>query len=149
VGAIESGQPPVAVVSADSLPPELQQLAQDQGADLIKANKMFEKISGGMFKRLANQADASPEEQARARAMFAGGSPDNWNSLNGQRVRAIASVLNLPDNWRVPAWTEVREAYQAYRLRQRSPRMALLPGDKEVMAAVPNALDYAAIYMGK
>jgi hypothetical protein len=149
VEVLESGQPPVVALGADALPPELRQMAEDQGADPDKAGKMFGKVSGKLFDRLSRQSGASAEEQEQARAMFMGGGHDNWNSLNGQRARAIARVLNLPANWRLPTWTQVREAYQAYRLRQRAPRMALLPGDKEAMAAVPNALDYIPVYMGK
>ncbi len=66
-----------------------------------------------------------------------------------QRVRAIAGVLRLPDNWRLPTWETVRDAYQVHRLRARNPRMALMPGDKESMEAVPDALDYLPVYMGK
>jgi hypothetical protein len=145
VEALTSDQPPVAVVGADALPPELQQLALDQGADPVKASKMFEKMSGKLFKRLGGP---SADEQKQAQAMFMGGQ-DVWNSLNGQRVRAIASVLNLPSNWRVPSLQTLRDAYQVHRLRQRSPRLSLMPGDKEAMAAVPNALDYTLVYLGR
>ena len=145
VEVVESDQPPVAVLGADALPPELQQLAHDQGADPAKVSKMFEKVSGKLLKRMGGG-----EEQDQARAMIMGGQEQNvWNSLNGQRVRAVAGVLNLPGNWREPSLQTVRDAYQVHRLRQRSPRLALMPGDRETMDAVPDALDYVPVYMGR
>jgi hypothetical protein len=149
VEMLENNQPPIAVLGADALPPELQQFAQDQGADPVKASKMFEKMSGNLLKRFGGQSGASREEQEQAHAMFMGGGQDIWNSLHGQRVRAIAGVLNLPANWRVPSLQTVRDAYQVHRLRKRAPRLALMPGDKETMDAVPDALDYTPVYLGR
>ena len=149
VEAIESDGPPVMAVGADSLPPEIRQLAEDQGADPAQASKLFQKMSGKLFKRMSKKTGATADEQAQAQAMFMGGGQDAWNSLNGQRVRAIISVLLLPDNWRSPAQDAIRDAYQVFRLRQRAPRMALMPGDREAMDAVPNALDYTPVYLGR
>jgi hypothetical protein len=72
VEALESDQPPVMAVGADSLPPELRQLAEDQGADPAQASKLFEKMSGKLFKRMSQQTGASPEEREQAQAMFLG-----------------------------------------------------------------------------
>ncbi len=144
VEVLDSDQPPVAVLGAEALPPELQQLAEDQGADPVKASKMFEKVSNKLLKRMGGG-----EEQDQARAMFMGGGQNVWNSLNGQRIRAIIGVLNLPDNWRVPSFQTMRDAYQVHRLRQRAPRLMLMPGDKETMDAVPDALDYMPVYLGR
>lgn len=148
VKAVESEQPSVAVLGAESLPPELQQFAQQQGVDAAKANKLVERLGGKLLGRFSGDA---PDATGRAHAMLAGAgsTPDIWNSLDGQRVRAIASVLNLPDNWRIPSWQQVRDAYQVFRLRARSPRMMLMPGDQEAMDAVPDALDYTPVYMGR
>jgi hypothetical protein len=144
VDVLERDQPPVAVLGADALPPELQQLAQDQGADPVKASKMFQKVSNKLLKRMG-----SGEEQEQARAMFMGSGQDVWNSLNGQRIRAIISLLTLPDNWRVPSLQTMRDAYQVHRLRQRAPRLMLMPGDQETLDAVPDALDYTPVYLGR
>lgn len=150
VEVIESDQPPVVALGTDSLPPEIAQLAEDQGADPQQASKLFEKMSGKLFNRLSKQSGATKAEQEQAKAMFmGGGGQDAWNSLHGQRVRAIISVLNLPDNWRTPAQDKLRDAYQVFRLRKRAPRMMLMPGDQEAMDAVPNALDYEPVYLGR
>ena len=42
----------------------------------------------------------------------------------------------------------MRDAYQVHRLRQRAPRLMLMPGDKETLDAVPDALDYTPVYLG-
>ncbi|HVO71972.1 MAG TPA: hypothetical protein VMT24_18110 [Aggregatilineaceae bacterium] len=149
VGALDA-ELSAAVPGEDALPPEIQQFAQAQGVDARKAGKLFERLGDSLFSKLGRQSGgADDDEQAQARAIFMGGGRGHWNSLNGQRVRAIASVLDLPSNWRLPTWETVRDAYHVHRLRQRRPRMALMPGDKEAMDAVPDALDYTPIYMGK
>ncbi|NDJ74666.1 MAG: hypothetical protein GYB65_00285 [Chloroflexi bacterium] len=151
VDAVGSDQPPVVVAGAEDLPPELRQFAEDQGVNPRQANKLFKRLSDNLFGKLARQADdEAGDEQAQARAaLMGGGGQDVWNNLHGQRVRAIASVLALPANWRTPDFDTIREAYQVHRLRQRSPRMPLMPGDKETLASVPDALDYVPVYMGK
>jgi hypothetical protein len=145
VPVLESEKPPVAVVNMTDLPPDLQELAAEKNVDPKKANKLVERLSASLFGKL----QGSREEQEQARELIKGGGRDNWNSLNGQRIRAIASVLDLPENWRVPVLETVRDAYQLHRLRQRNPRMPLMPGDNAVMKAVPDALDYYPVYMGK
>lgn len=150
VAVEDSGEPPVAVLGADALPPDLQQMAQDRGVDPAKANTMFERLSGSLFGKLARQAGAGADaEQDQARAILMGGGRDLWNSTAGQRVRAIASVLDLPDHWRDPSHQALRDAYHVHRLRQRAPRMPLMPGDKEALDAVPDALEFLPVYMGR
>lgn len=148
VEAVDPENPPVAVLGADGLPPELQQFAQQQGVDAQKAQKMFERLGGKLLGRFGGGEGG--DDRAQAHALLAGvEGGDLWNTVHGQRVRAVARVLALPDNWRVPSWQQVRDAYQVFRLRARSPRMALMPGDQEAMDTVPDALDYTPVYMGK
>jgi hypothetical protein len=142
VGVVASESP----ATGGALPPELLNFAQQQGVDEKKAGKMFDRLSANVFGKLGGGSEG---EKDQARALMSGSGHDPWNSLDGQRVRAIAGVLRLPDNWRLPTWEAVRDAYQVHRLRARSPRMRLMPGDKESMDAVPDALDYLPIYMGK
>lgn len=142
VDVVDSESP----ASGGALPPELRDFAQQQGVDDKKAGSLFDRLSASMFGKLAGSGDA---EQEQARALWSGSGHDPWNSLDGQRVRAIASVLRLPENWRLPTWETVRDAYQVHRLRARSPRMTLMPGDQEALDAVPDALEYLPVYMGK
>jgi len=137
-----------ATSGADALPPELQQLARTQGVDAGKANAIVARLSDSLFGRLARQTGDASAEQEQARAVLMGGGRDIWHSVHGQRVQAMAGVLALPANWRVPAWDDVRDAYHALRMRERYPRMAMLPGDRESLAAVPDIVAYIPVYMG-
>lgn len=134
-----------AVVSGNVLPPEIQQLAKAKGVKPSDAEKLAQRISGRLFGKADKKGG---EEQEQARAIVTDAGRDVWNSLNGQRVRAIASVLNLPDNWRSPTLDAVRDAYHLHRLRQRNPRLPLMPGDQATMDAVPDALSYMPVYVG-
>ncbi len=146
VEVMASDEPPVAMVGGESLPPELAEFAQQRGVDAGKANKMFERVGGKLLGRFAGSG--GDKDEARAMLMGQAGG-DIWNSLHGQRVRAVAGVLRLPATWRVPTWQQVRDAYQVQRLRQRSPRMMLMPGDQEALDAVRDVLDYTPVYMGR
>lgn len=131
-----------------SLPPELQTLAEDRGVDTEHASSLFERLSGGLFSKLDKRGEGSADQE-QARVIFSGGEHDLWNTLQGQRVRAIADTLTLPGNWRLPALETVRDAYQVHRLRQRNPRMPLIiPGDAELLRSLPDALSYEPVYMG-
>lgn len=130
------------------LPPELEQLARDKGVSTRRAGKMFDRLGGNLLRKLGG-SDDDDEAQAQARQMLMGGGHDIWNSLDGQRLRALAGLLRLPDNWRQPAFETLRDAYQLHRLRQKNPRIPLMPGDKETMAAVKDALNYVPVYMGR
>lgn len=141
-------QPVTGDAARAGLPPGLRDVAQQQGVNPRQAGKLFERISGGLFGKLAGQTGESSAEQEGARAMVMGGH-DLWNSLHGQRVRAIAGVLALPANWRLPTWDDVRDAYHAHRMRERYPRMMALPGDRESLAAVPDIATYEAVFMGQ
>jgi len=149
VSPVESTEPPVMVVGADALPPELQQFAADQGVDPKKADKLAKRLTDQLFGRLSKQSGASREEQEQARSVLMGGGRDIWNSLQGQRLRAIAEQLKLPANWRLPTLDTVRDAYHVHRLRQSKPRMPLMPGDQESLKAVPDALEYIPVYVGR
>ena len=150
VPPVESSGPPVMVVGADAIPPDVQQLAAEKGVDTKQAGKLFEKLSSSLFGKLERDAqEGSREEQEQARAILSGEARNACNSLNGQRVRAIAGVLRLPDHWRTPEWQTLRDAYHVHRLRERNPRMPLLPGDEDALKAVPDALKYRPVYMGR
>lgn len=146
VGTVGSGEPPIAILGADSLPPELQEFAQQQGVDAKRANSLVERLGGKLLGRFSG--GGADDEKQQAYEMLAGSGGDLWNSAHGRRVRAIASLLDLPDNWRAPSWQQVRDAYQVARLLKRSPRAMMMPGDEEALQAVPDALDYTPVYMG-
>ncbi len=144
-----SGAPPIHVIGADALPPDVAKLAQAHGVNPKQADKLVQRLSGNLFGRLNRQAGGSDDEtQAQARALLAG-QADPWAEPEGQRVRALASVLAIPSRWRDPSWEAVRDAYQLRRLRQRNPRLPLMPGDQQTLDAVPDALDYRPVYMGR
>ncbi|WP_119065194.1 hypothetical protein [Aggregatilinea lenta] len=147
VPVLDSDQPPVVALGMDALPPDLQARVQQKNVNPDKAARMFEKMSGGLLRKVSGGGD--DDEQAQARAMMMGQQHNIWNSLAGQRMRAAAEVLGLLASWRTPAYEAVRDAYQVHRLRERSPRLMLMPGDKEAMQAVPDALAYMPVYFGR
>ena len=59
------------------------------------------------------------------------------------------ACLSVPEKWMQPDWKTLTGAFQAARQLQRDPKALMLPGDKQAMAALPNALEFIALYMGK
>jgi len=125
-------------VPLTALPEDIQALAK--GVDQKRVNQML-----GRF--LKQMDKSSAEDQQAARALLAESQLD-WNSSGGQRIRAVADCLNLPENWREPDLVTARDAYQLQMRRQRFPKALLLPGDAAALAAVPNALEYTPVYGG-
>lgn len=126
----------------DSLPDNLQSLAS--GVDKNHAQKMFDRLSGNLMKKAAGK-DAEKMSSAARNLMSA---PD-WNSPDGQRIRALMECLTIPENWREPDFTTLRDAYQLHARRRRNPNAALYPGDSETMEKVPDALNYTPVYAGR
>lgn len=146
-GALRSA--PAAQMGASALPPDIADLAEARGVNPRQADKLVRRLSGNLFGKLNRQAGGGEDDaQAQARVLLAG-QMDVWASPAGQRVMAIAGVLALPPNWREPDLDAVRDAYQLRRLRARTPRLPLMPGDQQMLDAVPDALSYRPVYMGR
>ncbi len=133
---------PVPDIPVDTLPPDVQALAGR--VDPAQANKLFARLSGQMLERVGGG-----DEAEAARALLAGDGVPDWNSPGGRRIRVLLDALGLPDDWRKPDFTALRDAYQLHERRRRLPDARLYPGDAETMARVPDALDYQVVYGGR
>ncbi len=132
------------------IPDNMQQLAREHNVNPDQANKMIERLTSRLFGKLdrASGGEASTM-QAQARALATGANRLDWNSPAAQRMKAMVSALVLPANWRDPDFDAVREAYQAARMRRKNPNSQLFPDEQAALDALPDALKYEAVYMGK
>jgi hypothetical protein len=128
-------------VPIGALPDDVQALAGK--VDQQQAQKMFERLSG----KLMGKVSAGGSTADEARRMIA--EALDWNSVGGQRIRALMACLTVPGNWREPDFVTLRDAYQLHERKQRNPNARLYPGDAEAMENVPNALDYEPVYGGR
>ncbi len=130
------------------LPPELQKYAQEQGVDAGQVDKLMQKMSKGVFKKMGNEQDA--QKQAKSAIAGVPKQPEvEWNSPAGQALQRVMACLTVPEKWTHPDWKTLTGAYQAARQLQRDPKALMLPGDKQAMAALPNSLEFIPLYMGK
>jgi len=145
------GAVPTAVDRPTSiLPDDVQQLAQNRNVNPQQANRMIDRLTGQLFGKLDRQSGGEASAmQSQARALAMGGNRPDWNSPAGQRLKALASVLTLPGNWREPDFIAVRDAYQAARMVRRNPNARLMPDELAALRALPDAIAYEAVYMGK
>ena len=118
-------------VPLDVLPEDVQEMAQN--LNIRQINKMFNKLMKRVNKQVSGDADA-------AQALLH--SAPDWQSATGQRIQALLNCLNL--NYE-PDFSTLRDAYQLHIRQHRK----LYPGEAEMMAAVPDALDYIPVYGGK
>ncbi|MEM6283918.1 MAG: hypothetical protein AAF787_17135 [Chloroflexota bacterium] len=123
-----------------ALPDDIQQMAQ--GVDAGSLNKMFGRVTDGLFGRLGG-------DSAAAKALVEQSTEMDWNTPTGWKVRALLDMLSVPPGWQQPAFVALRSAYGLHIRRQRKPDARLYPGDAETMKLVPNALDYLPVYAGK
>jgi hypothetical protein len=142
VEKVEDAAPPMLVVPLDELPDDVREMAEQVNPK--QAQKMFERLSGSLMGKVSPGGKSADE----ARQMLAGNTPD-WNSVGGQRIRALMACLTAPDNWREPDFVTLRDAYQVQARRERKPDARLYPGDAEAMQKVPNALEYTPVYGGR
>jgi hypothetical protein len=126
----------------NALPDDVKSMAGN--VDMKQAQSMFNRLAGTVSKRAGQNEDMA----AAARSLIAAGSPPDWNSAGGKRLRALVDGLTIPDGWQTPEFTALRDAYQLHARRKRNSNADLYPGDAEAMAAVPNALDYVPVYGG-
>lgn len=123
----------------DSLPADIQAMAS--GVDKGAAEKMFNRLSGQLMKKVGGDDSAKS-------LLSNEGAPD-WNSVGGKQIRALMAALTVPDNWREPDFTALRDAYPLHERRRSNPNARLYPGDDAIMNAVPDALAYTPVYGGK
>jgi hypothetical protein len=136
---------------SSDLPPELQQFADAQGVDSKQVDRLMRQMTRKVFNRLGDQDSDAEKMQTQAKAALtgAGKSDVDWSSGAGRNLLAAMACLSVPDDWHQPDWKTLTAAYQVARQLQRDPRSPLLPGDKEALAALSNALDFIPFYSGK
>ncbi|MBI5928506.1 MAG: hypothetical protein HY862_04315 [Chloroflexi bacterium] len=145
---VASSQVHTASPDGGNLPSELQKFADEQGVDAQQVDKMMQKMAGSVFKKIGSEQDA----QTQAKSAMAGATKQpevDWNSPAGKALLGVMACLSVPEKWWQPDWKTLTGAYQAARQLQRDPKSPMLPGDKQAMAALPNALDFTPLYMGK
>ncbi len=135
---------------ASVLPDDMQPFAQAHNVNPEQANKMIERLTSRLFGKLdRNTGGEASAMQSQARALATGADRLDWNSPAAQRLKAMVNVLDLPSNWREPSFDTVREAYQAARMLRKNPGSQLFPDEQAALRALPDALEYVAVYVGK
>jgi len=147
--ARQGARPTTADRPADFLPDDIRQLARDQNVNPEQANKLVNRLTSQLFGKMDRTSGGEASAmQSQARAMI-NTSSVNWNNGPAQRLKALVSVLTLPANWRDPNFQAVREAYQVARRLAKTPSAQLMPDERAALKAVPDALQYEAVYVGK
>lgn len=133
-----------------ALPDDVQRLAQTHNVNPDQANKLVSRLTSQLFGKLDRTSGGEASAmQDQARAMVSGGGMVNWNSAPAQRLKAMMDALTIPANWRDPDFDALRDAYQVARRLRRTPSAQLMPDEQAAIKAIPNAIDYEAVYMGK
>lgn len=126
-------------IPLDVLPEQYRNMADNLNPKDIE--KLFEKMAGGVFRK-GGDREAADELLRKAAG------PD-WSSGGGAAIRRLLALLTMPDDWVRPAFIPLRDAYALHARHQRKPNARLYPGDTEAMQAVPDALDYTPLFVGK
>jgi hypothetical protein len=127
-------------VPLEALPENVREMAK--GLNPKQVDRMFNRMAGSVFRRGGGDAEDAADLLQAAKGA-------DWNSDGGRQIRGVMNLLTVPGDWRNPTYVALRDAYSLHTRRQRKPDARLYPGDREAMDAVPNALDYIPIFVGK
>ncbi|MEZ4668153.1 MAG: hypothetical protein R3E39_09570 [Anaerolineae bacterium] len=127
----------------DALPDNVKAMADKVNPG--QAQKMFARLTGDVLKKVGSVGDQADA----ARALVNNQDAPDWNSAGGLKIQALINCLTIPANWRDPDFNTLRDAYQLHARRQRNPNARAYPGDDDVMAQVPDALDYTPVFGGQ
>lgn len=139
---------PAEAAPASDLPDEIQQLARDKGVSMKQVDKLMQRVSRRVFGKMESQEGKDVESVARD-ALKAGSEGVHWGSVAAQHLLAVMECLAVPVDWHLPAWKTLSGAHQLARQRQRIPGGLTLPGDEDLLTALPDALDYTPLYFGQ
>ncbi len=131
------------VDAPSSVQGELADFASDLGVKNKPLEKLFQKTTHTIFKKL--EAD----EQTQAQALAALSGQFSWNSAVAQRVQAVMTCLTIPDGWQTPDFKDLAAVYPIARLLEINEDAPLLPGDEDLLDSIEFPLDYAAVYFAK
>lgn len=133
-----------------ALPDDVQQLARDHNVDPQQTDRLVSRLTSQLFGKLDRTSGGEASAmQTQARTLASGNTTINWNSAAGQYLIAAMESLTVPANWRVPDFDSLRDAYQVARRLRRTPSAQLMPDEQAAIKAIPNAIEYEAVYMGK
>jgi len=125
-----------APVPLEALPQNIQDMAQQLNSRQV--GKLFNRFMKQVGKRVSGDQEAAAALLQRV----------DWNSDGARQLEVLMRCLNIT-NWRLPDFVTVRDAYQLSRRRERFPNARVMPGNEETLQAVPDALTYVPIYVGK
>jgi hypothetical protein len=135
--------------SGSVLPDEIKQLAADHNVNPQQANKLINRLTTQLFARLDRSSGGEASAmQNQAQALSSGAGRLDWNSPTARKLKGIMSLLVLPDTWRSPDFDDLRDAYQVARRLRKNPGAQLMPDEQTAIQAVPNAINYEAVYAG-
>jgi hypothetical protein len=127
---------------------EIAKLADEYGVDAGQADKMFQKAAKTVFSKLdkRTEGEAGSMQDAAKKSLD---NPFSWGMPSAQRVAAIMACLNVPQNWREPAFSDLAAAYQIACLLDINEDAPLLPGDEDILDRVEFPLDYTPAYFAR
>jgi hypothetical protein len=134
--------------AANTMPAELADYARSQGLNPNQLGGVFNRMSQNIFGQLGRQSGENADSlKAQAGAMLAS---VDWESDPARRLSNALELTSLPNNWRLPDFVAVRDAYQSARMLARNAKASLLPYEKSALQAVPNVMEhYTPLFMGK
>lgn len=131
-------------------PDEISALAAQAGLKPGQADKLIDKTTRTLFKKLEKQSDQSDGENLQEQAVILTQQVGfSWGLGSAQRVQAIAACLSLPETWASPSFQELAAAYQVARLLDINEDAPLLPGDEAALDKVDYPLDYTLAYYAR
>jgi hypothetical protein len=128
----------------------LGDLAASYGVDTRQADKLFQKTSRTVLRKLDRQSGGEANEiQSTASGILLGSEGFSWKKAAAQRVQAVMACLSVPDGWHDPDYRDLAAAYQIACVLDQDENAFLLPSDEAILDKVAFPLDYLLAYFAR
>jgi hypothetical protein len=122
--------------------------------DDVAASGPVKWLVNRMTRRYVKEMEADGADIAAVKAAAQSALNQSADEIDFQRpdiraLQAITNCLNLPEDWGFPTWRMLNKAYSVARQRDYRANAITVPGDDDLLQAIPNALNYRPLFYAR
>lgn len=129
---------------------EISALAEQYKVDSSQVQSMFDRLAGGLFRNMEKRSGGTAGAMKdQAQALLQGAERVSWTWAHARTLLGHLTAATIPERFARYSIDQIRDAYQVARRLHRAPSAQLDANERAAIEALPNALDYRPVYVGK